>query len=673
MGVQGFVSFLENHPQIYRDVRFMKSRLLIDGANLIHLLYFDSNLDQNHGGEYAAFEELIEKFIAALRACEITPYVLLDGGSDHTDKKLETTTKRAEDRIQKAHRAAESGEKAHILPQLANLVFKQTLARLNVPMAKCYAEADQEIASLAREWQCPVLSNDSDFYIFDLPGGLLPISKFQWEGLMKRGSQSYIPCKGYNISSFCTLFDIQRQLLPTFAALAGNDYVKLQRMDSSISWGQYAPAGSRTSFRLEGLTCWLRNFKQPQEALEGALELMGGLTIKKKLKVQQSLAQGMEEYELPPSTLKRFFIHGTAPPFLAPEEVACLVPDWTRLRLTRGLLTTDILDVLLLQRRSLSFPVEHGNMPSASLTSRPIRQVIYGLLLGKGTTLHVEERDREGLNLKYNSVQPTFKGLAKQLKLESLDKVDPSQRLQVLLESLRVTQASLSRLPTHLHLPVAATCYWFQRATPTPDMGLLKALVLNMGGALKQRTAVQNQHTDFELNVDVVHAFNQWQACLKDSIHLNQLLDLPLPEPRMAQLYEGTMVHQLVRTMRSGKKLRNFLKSDRDSVKLYQNILSVIHEINAQSAASATSQKAQSSPRQRQPLGNLPTNLQQLFIVCDDEQDECERFSADKAEEDLQFDDELSVRTRYKAKERNNRCNKPELSRKQELRGLNFL
>lgn len=246
--------------------------------------------------------------------------MLMDGGTDHTDKKLETVTKRAEDRIQKAHRAAESGEKAHILPQLANIVFKQTLARLDVPMAKCFAEADQEIASLAREWQCPVLSNDSDFYIFDLPAGLLPISHFQWEGLVQRGSQSYIPCKGYNISSFCTFFSIQRQLLPTFAALAGNDYVKLQRMDSSISWGQYAPTGSK-AVRLEGLTRWLRKFKQPQEALEGALELMGELTTKKKVKVQQSLALGMQEYELPPSTLTRFFMHGTAPPFLAPEEV----------------------------------------------------------------------------------------------------------------------------------------------------------------------------------------------------------------------------------------------------------------------------------------------------------------------------------------------------------------
>eukprot|EP00064_Thunnus_orientalis_P021363 superscaffoldBa00006427_g21524 len=675
MGVRGLVTFIESHPQIYRDVRFMKSRLVIDGSNLVHFLYFDSGLDQNHGGEYAGFEELIEKFIAALRACEVAPYVVMDGGSDQTDKKLETVTKRAEDRIQKAHRAAVDGGKEGILPQLAKLVFIQTLARLEVPVARCFAEADQEIASLAREWQCPVLSRDSDFYIFDLPAGLLPISHFQWEGVKQRGLQSYIPCKGYNISSFCTLFNIQRQLLPTFAALAGNDYVKLEKMDSSISWAQYAPAGSATASRLEGLLHWLKIFQQPQEALEAALQLMEGLTTKKKLKVQQGLALGMEEYMLPPSTLMRFFMHGVAPPFPEEEEVAGLVPDWTWLPLTQSRLTTDILDVLLLKRMSLSFPVDHGNMPSACLTSRPIRQVMYGLLLGRGTQLHVEERDRDGLQLKFNPVHPTFKGVAKQLKLDSLDKAEPSQRLQVLLGALGVSQASLSSLPAHLHLPVAVTCYWFQRAQPTPDLGLLKALVLSIGDALKKGTAVQNYLSNLKPHVNVAHAFNQWQSCLKDSIHLNQLLGWPLPEPCMARLYEGTLVHQLVHTMRSGRKLRNFLKNDRSSAKLYRTMLSVIHQFKAQVAVPVTSQtqKKPTSPRQRLPLDDLTTNLQQLFIMYDDEETENEVISAVRAAQDLQFVDKVSVKTRHKAKERNNSCKNPELARKTECRGWDIL
>lgn len=38
-----------------------------------------------------------------------------------------------------------------------------------------------------------------------------------------------------------------------------------------------------------------------------------------------------------------------------------------------------------------------------------------------------------------------------------------------------------------------------------------------------------------KLDLDVTHSINQWQLCLKDSIHLNQLLGRPLPEPQVAR------------------------------------------------------------------------------------------------------------------------------------------
>uniref|UniRef100_A0A671WPB7 Asteroid domain-containing protein n=1 Tax=Sparus aurata TaxID=8175 RepID=A0A671WPB7_SPAAU len=484
--------------------------------------YFFNCLDQNHGGEYAAFENQVEKFIAALRACEIKPYVVLDGGTDPTDKKLETVTQRAEDRIQRAHLAAVGGSQENIVPQLVNMVFRQTLARLEVPVAKCYGEADQEIAALANELNCPVLSRDSDFYIFDLSAGLLPISHFQWEALGQSGSRCYIPCKNYKTSNICILFNIQPQLLPAFAALAGNDYVKLQRMESSIRWAQFCPASAVKLSRLEGLLCWLRSFHQPQEAFEAALGLMGTLSGKRKAELLQGLHLGMEEYRLPPSTLKRFFLHGTAPPFPAEEEVKKILYS-----------KPDILDVLLLQRMNLGYPVAHADTPSAYLTSRPIRQVMYGLLLGcRGGP--VQERDREGLQLKFIPVQPAFRGVA-----------EASQRLQVLLEALGVTEASLSHLLPQLRLLVAVTCYWMQRAQPRPDERLLRALLLGVtnGDALRRRAGIKHEHVLtavdtlisglFSLDVCVAHAFSQWQACMKDSIQLNQLLGYPLPEPQI--------------------------------------------------------------------------------------------------------------------------------------------
>uniref|UniRef100_A0A8C9XA93 XPG N-terminal domain-containing protein n=1 Tax=Sander lucioperca TaxID=283035 RepID=A0A8C9XA93_SANLU len=650
MGVQGLCTLLENHRDVYRDVQFRQSRLVIDGCNLIYLLYFDAGLDQNHGGEYAAFEALIEKFVKALRDCRITPYVVLDGGSDYTDKKLETVTERAKDRIIRAHQAAIEGSHEGILPQLVKVVFKQTLARLEVPVAKCYGEADQEIAALASEWRCPVLSKDSDFYIFDLPRpvGLLPLSDFQWEAVQGSGSQSYIPCKGYTTTSFCIFFQIQPQILPAFAALAGNDYVKLQRRESPIKWAQFA-AGSWKSSRLQGLLRWLRRFNEPRDAFEAALGLMGGLSEDKKKELMQDLHLGMEEYKIPPSALKKFFIHGMVPPF----PVAGRVPNWVRLPLTQAQLTSDILDVLLLRRNSLHNPVEHADMPSSQLTSRPLRQLMYGLLLGEGE--EVMERDRNGLQIDFIPVKAVVPGTCQHLKLNSLDQVnllgvlslaEPSLCLQVLLEALGVTEASLSNLPPLLRLPVAATCYWLRHAQPRPDETLLKALLLGLstGDALRQR-----QHRQ-KLDLGVVHAINQWMSCLRVSIQLNQLLGFPLPEPPIARLYHTmqTVVHQF-----------------------HTEEASAALEGHQQASAVAV---VAAAPR-RQPLDELTTNLQQLFLLYGDGDEEAatEACSTVKGQEDLYLSELVSVKTRYRAKERNNRCRNPELARKEECRGWDLL
>lgn len=71
--------------------------------------------------------------------------------------------------------------------------------------------------------------------------------------------------------------------------------------------------------------------------------------------------------------------------------------------------------------------------------------------------------------------------------------VEHSQRLQVFLEALGVTETSLSRLPSQLRLPVAVTCYWWQRARPPPDKMVLKVLLLGLsvGPALRPRAGMR--------------------------------------------------------------------------------------------------------------------------------------------------------------------------------------
>uniref|UniRef100_A0A672GUT1 Uncharacterized protein n=1 Tax=Salarias fasciatus TaxID=181472 RepID=A0A672GUT1_SALFA len=564
-------------------------------------LSLSSGLDQNHGGEYAAFEALLERFVFALRACRISPYVLLDGGSDPSNRKLQTSVERAKNLIRRADRAALNGHSHGILPPLASWVLKQTMARLQVPLAQCYGEADQEIAALATEWQCPVLSNDSDFFVFPLPLGLLPITHFLWEKVNPKDTRSYVPCKSYRTTSFCIYFQLRPELLPAFAALAGNDYIKLRQLD----WSQWAPSSGG---RLEGLLCWLRDFRQPDAALEAALRLLGEQSEESRMEVRSKLTMAMTEYQLPASVLGKFFLHGV--------DLVGVVPDWMRLPLTRARLTSDVLDVLLLRRMHLRFTVETAELPNANLTSRPLRRLMYGSI------------DIQTSPEQIHQIQPPI--------LTSWNvffSADPSERLQVLLGALGVTEASLSSLPLQLRLPLAVTCYWLQNAQPPPDRRLLQALLQGMLGnnktaaddsrislyPLKDLVGVKSAARHRRTTQDATHAFNQWQMCLRDALHLNQLLCFPLQEPDVAGLFQGTLVHQLLRC---------------------------------------------SNVRQKRPP---PTVLHALAGLWEDEEDEEERRCFAQALEELEPEEHVAVKTRYKTKQRSNKPQPRQFFRKSQL------
>ncbi|KAL0963354.1 hypothetical protein UPYG_G00305260 [Umbra pygmaea] len=587
MGVQGLNGFVEDNGKCLKVFNFRNSKLIIDGSNLYHTLYLDSRLDQSCGGDYDAYEDLICSFFKALRECGIEPYVVIDGGSDYTNNKFDTLRNRAQSKIEKAHGLSVGAQDSKVIPTLAKLVFKQVLFSLNVPFAQCICEADQEIASLARTWNCPVLSNDSDFFIFDIQGGYLPMNHFQWQS---GSSQKHIPCKIYTATSFCSIFNINRQLLPIFAALAGNDYVSLYDMGFIIRWKGQSKMGPYRKKRFaffDKLLNWLSQFQGSQKVLSSVPGLIGqGNKRYGMADALRALSLGMEEYKLPPGILERMFNDGVPPdPGHLPKPLRVL-PGWTMLPLINGRLPTKMVDVMLQKKAIQVAQVEDHGLASGNTTSRPIRQVLYGLLLGGGDV--VEEYDRKGLKLTNSSVKAVLPRSAEQLHLDMVDKVPASVRLEVFVEAVAVSLATLQGLPPHLKLPVAVTCYWMRCAKPQPDQ--LQALLLGLvyGELSRQRKGqpvgvpeLENlgaliQPAARRVDLGVAHAYSQWQSCLRDSLDLNQLLCFPLPEPECAWLYKGTLVHQVVARLRTGVTPESLLKGDPTSGQLYKAMLDAV-------------------------------------------------------------------------------------------------
>ncbi|XP_070702322.1 single-strand DNA endonuclease ASTE1 [Pempheris klunzingeri] len=395
MGVQGLTTYVEGNRHFLQDVKFRDSRLVIDGCSLYFRLYFNHGLDQQHGGDYGAFAYLLTQFLSALAACNIQPYVVLDGGIDPSDKKFPTLRQRLQAKIREAD-SLSHGRNGSVLPVLTRDVFIQVLIQRGVPLVQCPAEADWEIACLAHQWNCPVLTNDSDFYIFDLPGGYLPLRFFQWTNLNGKASHRYIPARCYTTSRLCHWFrNMNRELLPLCAVLTGNDYgapkdaeTLLALLDVSRSGGGKGK-GRTPASRIEGLLLWLSSFPSPLEALEEVSRLMGeegrdgGGRGKRGQKdgLSSQLWAGMQEYHITPqSSLARWFSGCKAAPGGWTSGFTQL-PECLSLAAAQGLLAPLVVDALVMRRVLLIPQVENSKLASSHCSARAIRQAVYGILL----------------------------------------------------------------------------------------------------------------------------------------------------------------------------------------------------------------------------------------------------------------------------------------------------
>ncbi|XP_056267946.1 protein asteroid homolog 1, partial [Pseudoliparis swirei] len=393
MGVRGLTTFVEGNRNLLQEVKFRDSPLVIDGCSLFFRLYFNQSLDQQHGGDYDAFAFTLTQFLSALAACNIQPYVVLDGGIDPSDKKFSTLRQRLQSKIRDAD-SLSHGRNGSVLPILTRNVFIQILIQRGVPLVQCPAEADWEIACLARQWNCPVLTNDSDFYIFDLPGGYLPLNFFQWTNLNGNASHHYILARCYTTDELCRSFgSINKELLPLCAVLAGNDYGTPKDADKIIHllgvsgiW-RGGGRGSASISRIEGFLRWLSSFKFPADVLEEVRILMGeevgGIGGKRGHKggLSSQLWEGMQEYHITtPSALAHWFSEGKT----APRGQSSWLPEFLSRAAAQGLLAPLVVDALVMHRVLLIPQVENSRLASSHCCASAIRQAIYTIILQRG-------------------------------------------------------------------------------------------------------------------------------------------------------------------------------------------------------------------------------------------------------------------------------------------------
>ncbi|XP_018577633.1 protein asteroid [Anoplophora glabripennis] len=213
MGIRGLTTFIQNRSHLYlEEYDLHDTSIVIDGNAIACQLYkWHCKSNDCFGGDYDKYAALIENFFQMLSSCNIIPYVVFDGG--YESRKVATVISRMKNKIKSAQQ-----------------LNSDVVLKLNIKCVRCDFESDTEIANIARRLNCPVLSYDSDFFIFDVL--YIPFSTFELCARRKKRTQTnepytYIFCKVYRIEKFLESFGgLDKNSLPILAVLLGNDYVK---------------------------------------------------------------------------------------------------------------------------------------------------------------------------------------------------------------------------------------------------------------------------------------------------------------------------------------------------------------------------------------------------------------------------------------------------------------
>ena len=223
MGIRGLSSYIQARASKYlQDHELQNTTVVIDGNNLACATYNDCpRINPCFGGDYNVYYNYVKgrnhllcecspkiivcfyftEIFQQLKRCKVRPLVIFDGGLDIGNRKHRQRILRAKAKVIASVKVKPSNQhRMRVLPVFFKTVFLNLLREMKIEVIQCQYEADQEIGALARGLNCPVISNDSDFYVVNVI--LIPLSSLDFGGAYKNSKGPAIKCKIFIMEQF---------------------------------------------------------------------------------------------------------------------------------------------------------------------------------------------------------------------------------------------------------------------------------------------------------------------------------------------------------------------------------------------------------------------------------------------------------------------------------------
>ena len=554
--VRGLAAFVEKNFRGWKPIN-PRGSLIIDGYSLCHELYLHSRADNVHGGDYVSFSQYIVKFLNCLLQNQIKPFVVFDG-IDAEQSKKETHNKR---RIENAERVKdllkgirESSRADYYLPYLARLVMMEAVVRVlgEESLYVADGDADSIIATLAITRRCPVLSIDSDFYIFPIRDGYIPFTEMKW-------GDDGVHARIFYYTDFAKQYGIKDpQLLIMLPAILGDSM--LQPLNDALEVLTKA-----TRIRAEAVLKYTSKFSLFEDCKSDIT----------RLSRRNPLDNVEAAYKTYYSSVENFPSAGTTA--LVVKDSRQTIPKLILDLFRKGKFPTLLIDAICRGEVDHRIAVEDMTGPWCHEIGVPIREIIYGIICGnRGSIAEHHRREGEVKDfplIRVRAKMPAQFQCASAPILDAQYQNDTSKYGEQIMMAIAASPAEFRKLniPNEFSFFYAVTRYWYLHVNTRVNKDVLsKAIILSAMKCLKaqDKNFPVVQTVPNPPDAALVHALAQWQSIYYDLYCLNQLLLEPLQSLHVSQVLECSSVVKfysvLLHTSSGGDLIRQMGLDDAD-------------------------------------------------------------------------------------------------------------
>lgn len=196
---------------------------MFDGCGFMFDLYGECGFDWRDGGRYPQYYDEVSEFFRDLIASGITPIIIIDG-VQLDDTKFHTLLQRKQQSVTAITQAVMKGRMISFTPLFMLVVFIEAYRHVGCKLIFPDGEADAIVAQKANELNCPVIANDSDFFIFPLREGFILYELFRYDPTSRRYEAKIFKQKDFIMKHLpqCTTDNSILYLIP---AIIGNDFL----------------------------------------------------------------------------------------------------------------------------------------------------------------------------------------------------------------------------------------------------------------------------------------------------------------------------------------------------------------------------------------------------------------------------------------------------------------